>query len=156
MANLHLIKTLAENKKMPITELAERVGVSEQQIHLMVRTNSTKINTLEKIAKVLDVPVTYFFDQPSLQTNEKYEAKGKHGIVAKNIGSVDNRETKIVRESTTKIQQSETDISEEIILPAECPEQIKHHIEKLSMEVSMLKKLLEEKERFINHLLDKK
>ena len=63
MANLQLIKTLAERQKMPITELAERAGISEQQIHLMVRTNSTKITTLEKIASILEVPVTVFFDE---------------------------------------------------------------------------------------------
>lgn len=62
MANLNLIKALAEKKNIRITELAEAVGVSEQQMHLIVRKNSTKIETLEKIARVLGVPVTYFFD----------------------------------------------------------------------------------------------
>lgn len=62
MANLNLIKTLAEKKNIRIVELAEAVGLSEQQMHLIVRRNSTKIETLEKIAGVLGVPVTYFFD----------------------------------------------------------------------------------------------
>ena len=63
MANLNLIKILAEKKNIRITELAEAVGLSEQQMHLIVRKNSTKIETLEKIAKVLGVPVTFFFDE---------------------------------------------------------------------------------------------
>ena len=62
MANLNLIKALAESKNIPITQLAQAVGVSEQQIHLMVRKNSTKIETLEKIARVLNVSVAFFFD----------------------------------------------------------------------------------------------
>jgi len=61
MANLNLIKALAESKNIPITQLAQAVGVSEQQIHLMVRKNSTKIETLEKIARVLNVSVSVFF-----------------------------------------------------------------------------------------------
>ena len=60
MANLNLIKALAESKNIPITQLAQAVGVSEQQIHLMVRKNSTKIETLEKIARVLNVSVSVF------------------------------------------------------------------------------------------------
>ncbi len=63
MANLNLIKVLAESKNIPITQLAQAVGVSEQQIHLMVRKNSTKIETLEKIARVLNVSVSVFFDE---------------------------------------------------------------------------------------------
>lgn len=62
MANLQLIKTLAEKKNISLVSLAQEVGISEQQIHLMCRTNSTKITTLEKIASVLGVPITYFFD----------------------------------------------------------------------------------------------
>lgn len=62
MAKLFLIKTLAEKKNISMVELANKVGISEQQIHLLVRKNSTKIETLEKIANVLQVPVAYFFE----------------------------------------------------------------------------------------------
>lgn len=88
MANLQLIKILAEKKKIPITELAARVGVSENQIHLMSRTNSTKITTLEKIAKVLDVPITCFFDeQPAgVTTNGDYSAGAVGGNATVNVG----------------------------------------------------------------------
>lgn len=63
MANLYRIKHLAEKKQMPINMLAERVGLSEQQLHLIVRKNSTKIETLEKIAKALKVPISVFFEE---------------------------------------------------------------------------------------------
>lgn len=62
MAKLFLIKTLAEKKNISMVELANKVGISEQQIHLLVRKNSTKIETLEKIANVLQVPVAIFFE----------------------------------------------------------------------------------------------
>ncbi|WP_290145876.1 helix-turn-helix domain-containing protein [Paramuribaculum intestinale] len=80
MANLNLIKALAESKNIPITQLAQAVGVSEQQIHLMVRKNSTKIETLEKIARVLNVSVSVFFDEDTTeirQAGRDYVEDGK-------------------------------------------------------------------------------
>lgn len=63
MANLQKIKDLAEKQNISIRMLAERVGLKENQIHVMCRNNSTKIDTLEKIAKELGVSVSYFFDE---------------------------------------------------------------------------------------------
>lgn len=80
MANLNLIKALSESKNIPITQLAQAVGVSEQQIHLMVRKNSTKIETLEKIARVLNVSVSVFFDEDTTeirQAGRDYVEDGK-------------------------------------------------------------------------------
>lgn len=62
MANLQKIKDIAENKGVSVRDLAERVGIKENQIHVMCRTNSTKIDTLERIAHVLNVSISEFFD----------------------------------------------------------------------------------------------
>lgn len=62
MANLKLIKDIASAKKMTIEDLAAKVGINAQAIHVMVRTGSTKIDTLEKIAKALEVPAYIFMD----------------------------------------------------------------------------------------------
>lgn len=151
MANLQLIKELAEQKKISVRELAEKVGLKENQIHVMCRSNSTKIDTLEKIAHVLDVPVSLFFNEGTV---ERYESTGSNGIVAKQIDKIDNR--KIIATEVGNLE-------EEIVLPPECPDDTKLLIEKLHVEVEMLKRLLsraedqlQEKERFITHLLDKK
>lgn len=81
MANLQYIKNLAEKKKISIRELADRVGVKENQIHVMCRTNSTKIDTLEKIAKELGVSISYFFDEETKmeirEAGRDYVEKGK-------------------------------------------------------------------------------
>lgn len=63
MPNLQKIKDIAEAQGMSIRALAEAVGLKENQIHVMVRTNSTKIETLEKIANALHVPITVFFNE---------------------------------------------------------------------------------------------
>lgn len=63
MANLKLIKDIAEERGISIRRLSEQTGISLNQIHLMCRTNSTKIQTLESIAKALGVRVSVFFDE---------------------------------------------------------------------------------------------
>lgn len=63
MPNLQRIKDIAESQGLSIRALAEAVGLKENQIHVMVRSNSTKIETLEKIANVLHVPVALFFNE---------------------------------------------------------------------------------------------
>lgn len=90
MANLSIIKRLAEDRNITIKSLAQQVGVTEQQIHVMVKTNSTKVSTLEKIASVLEVsPLVFFDDKWSII--EEYKASGSHAIAAKNIRDIDNR-----------------------------------------------------------------
>lgn len=84
MANLQLIKDLAEKRKISVRDLAERVGLKENQIHVMCRSNSTKIDTLEKIARVLDVPISYFFDE-DITITERYEQNGDHNLQAHRI-----------------------------------------------------------------------
>lgn len=62
MAQLQHIKSIAQARQISIEQLAEQVGIKSQAIHLMVRTGSTRIETLEKIAEVLKVPCKIFFD----------------------------------------------------------------------------------------------
>lgn len=62
MANLKLIKDLAAIKGITIEELASRAQVSTQAIHLMGRSGKTKMETLETIADILEVPAYVFFD----------------------------------------------------------------------------------------------
>lgn len=88
MANLQKIKEIAEKKKISIRELADRVGLKENQIHVMCRTNSTKIDTLEKIANELGVSVSYFFDD-DVTIMEKYEQNGDHNLQAHQIDKLE-------------------------------------------------------------------
>jgi transcriptional regulator with XRE-family HTH domain len=62
MANLLKIRELAEVKKITIRKLAKKVGIGESAMHSLIKNGATNTTTLEKIAKVLDVPVGYFFD----------------------------------------------------------------------------------------------
>lgn len=61
IANLAIIKDLASERGLTIRQLAELVGLKENRVHVICNTNSTTLETLEKFATVLQVPVGYFF-----------------------------------------------------------------------------------------------
>lgn len=62
MANLILIRSLCESRKMTIRELANRIRRNESTIQAAIRSGSTSSTTIELIAKELRVPAGYFFD----------------------------------------------------------------------------------------------
>lgn len=49
------IKSLAAGKRIPIKELAKLCGLSEQGFHYMLKKQSMRVATLEKICNVLEV-----------------------------------------------------------------------------------------------------
>jgi len=63
MANLNIIRKIAEEKKISLKEIAESAGVTQNGLQRILNENSTKIETLEKIAKHLEVPVSIFFEE---------------------------------------------------------------------------------------------
>lgn len=60
--NFNKIKNICEQKGLPISTLADKIGISEAGIYLSFRNKSMKVDILEKIAKVLEVPIWVFFD----------------------------------------------------------------------------------------------
>ena len=62
MANFLLIRTLCEERKITMRELARQIGRDESTIQSAIRRGTTNTKTIEKIAEVLEVPVGYFFD----------------------------------------------------------------------------------------------
>jgi transcriptional regulator with XRE-family HTH domain len=68
------IKILSLNKNIAIKDIAEKIGISEAGIHQMIRNNSMKIEYLEKIAEVLGVPVSFFFEDKEYSDKVEEEA----------------------------------------------------------------------------------
>ena len=62
---LERIKELVEQNKFPggFRALAEKAGTTPQNLHRCVRENKIQGEILEKIARLLGVPVGYFFDE---------------------------------------------------------------------------------------------
>ena len=57
------IKEVIKEKGMTITELADKMGINRVNLSNMVNGNPT-VETLNKIAGALEVPVTELFEQP--------------------------------------------------------------------------------------------
>ena len=83
MANLFKIKEIARSKKISLRSLAEDVGISEQGLQKLIRTNTAKIETIELIAKRLEVPVGVFFDDP--KSNVGHSTTGDFSPINGNI-----------------------------------------------------------------------
>ncbi len=70
MANLQKIRTLvASTPGMSMEALAAQLAITPQALSKLIRNNSTKIETLEAIARILNVPVTVFFEDVSSSVN---------------------------------------------------------------------------------------
>lgn len=63
MANLQMIKELARKRNFPLEQLAKELDITPQALSKMMRENSTKVTTLERIAQLLKVSVKVFFPE---------------------------------------------------------------------------------------------
>jgi DNA-binding Xre family transcriptional regulator len=60
--NYDKIKILAKKQKVKVKELAKTVDISEVGLYQMIRNQSMKVETLEKISEALSVSPVIFFD----------------------------------------------------------------------------------------------
>lgn len=80
MANLVIIKELLRQKRYTIRQFSSEIGITEQGLQNIIKQNSTKVETLEKIAKALDVPVSIFFDDAmgNISGNQSVSGNGNN------------------------------------------------------------------------------
>ncbi len=71
--NYNKIKFLADQNKITLKQICAQIDITEQGLQRMFSNNSMKIDTLEKIATVLNVPVAYFFSEEGFK-NVVYSA----------------------------------------------------------------------------------
>jgi len=65
------IRQIAEKKNISIRALAKNSEITEQQLQLIIRTGKTRIDTLQKIANALQVPIWELFDEWPLSINQQ-------------------------------------------------------------------------------------
>jgi len=65
MPNLKIISEILRERNISFRLFSEEVGMSESGLKRIIRCNSTRIQSLERIAEVLDVPVGIFFGEGS-------------------------------------------------------------------------------------------
>jgi transcriptional regulator with XRE-family HTH domain len=61
------IKELCKKRGITLQELSRRLGINYQSVHAIMTGNPT-VDTLQKIATVLDVPISELFEQPATDT----------------------------------------------------------------------------------------
>lgn len=59
------IKNILREKKISISELAEKIEVKRESLSRIVNGASTSVETLDKISKVLNVSITDLFESDS-------------------------------------------------------------------------------------------
>lgn len=65
MAYLLKIKDIAKEKNIAMKDLAERAGLTPQTLSRLMRTGTTNTETLERIADILGVSASVFFESPT-------------------------------------------------------------------------------------------
>ena len=60
--NYNKIKELADLRKIKMTELSDKIGLSKTGLYKTISNTSMKVDTLEAISKELGVSITHFFD----------------------------------------------------------------------------------------------
>lgn len=74
------LKNLLSENEISIKEFAKRVGLSEIGLHNAIKSNSTKLETLERIAVALSVPVSFFIKTEDELIIER-QAKEKENLL---------------------------------------------------------------------------
>lgn len=67
MIHLNRIKKLCNSRNLTLKKAASELGMTEQSLHKIIKTNSTKIETLITISEYFNIDPIYFFDS---QVNE--------------------------------------------------------------------------------------
>lgn len=77
MANLKKINEILEARRITKEELAEAVNTTSATLIRAISTNLIKCNLLEDIARYLEVPVGYFFDEVN---QDGFQRRTSHAI----------------------------------------------------------------------------
>lgn len=81
MANLQIIKELAREKNFPLEQLAKELEITPQALSKIMRENSTKVSTLERIAQILKVSVMVFFpEEQNAPYSISQKVKGRENL----------------------------------------------------------------------------
>jgi len=77
------IFNIIEQRNVNITEFTQQVGIARNTIYSLT-DDSIKYSTLRKIAKVLNLPITYFIsdEEEQIHVNSRKKAKQKRDKLA--------------------------------------------------------------------------
>ena len=67
-----ILKDLLTQKRINIPTLAKEIGMSKPGLYLAIEKERLTVETLEKIAGVLEVPVNVFFCEENIEADEAF------------------------------------------------------------------------------------
>ena len=107
MADLSKIKQLAKEKKIPLKEIALKVGITPVALSYLMKSNITSISNLEKIAEVLGVSPSVFFDNTSTGDIINTSVKGDNSsAIGKQVVTDDHKEEiEVLQKALAKSQE---------------------------------------------------
>lgn len=83
--NYNKIKELAEQKNISVKYILAEIDMTAPGYYSAIKNDTLKIRDLEKIAKILGVPVSYFFEEneskPLVQNGKNILNGGNHGTI---------------------------------------------------------------------------
>lgn len=97
MANFRKIKQLAKERGISLGKLAQEAGITSPGLSLIMSSNVTMTTTIEKIAKILDINVGYFFDEDSVSSDGV--------IIQQNIMEILYRKDEEIRKKDERIRE---------------------------------------------------
>lgn len=87
MLNTNKIQERIKNKRFTKVKLCSEVGIARTTLDAILNGGDTQVSTLEAIAKALDVPVGYLFDDhSSIHTEGDYSPASDSGDVSVIVG----------------------------------------------------------------------
>ena len=75
--NLISIKKIAAEKGITLVSIAGKLEMSTANLHKCVKANRIEAGDLEKIAQILNVPISYFFDEYNITIEQMSVSKNK-------------------------------------------------------------------------------
>ena len=125
-----VIKELMLNQNIEVADLAKRLGKTKQAVYDMLDKEDVNTSLLRELAAIFNVPITIFFDN---SVNNNQSNTGNNSIVLGQNNNVDS-------------------------LNLDCKEKLESalvEIKHLKEVIDAKDKLLQEKERLINVLMNK-
>lgn len=106
------------------------------------RRSKPSVDMVTKIITTLGVDATWLLTGVKSNIGDHFEQHGDHALMAKNIQHLEIDQRNIGEERQTEIKK----VDEEIILPPNCPDEVKRALMILTSEVSYLNRLIAEKD----------
>lgn len=102
---------LLKEKNMTQTELAKKAGLTQPSLsRILAGKYEIKITNLEKIANVLDVPVSYLVDNNEIKSDTSTDKKSTNDFLKEILKENNNLILKRIEEIETTIKSIKKDI----------------------------------------------